>query len=576
MVRKLALALARGRRVRGALALALMLLLAGCPSAHKNRPPTAHTFEQRLDAYLMEAQVGERSLGPYLAQVEIEGCMETDEGPLLDALRGMRRLYRQTYERLDAPGRLMVRDAWARTIKTFSPDGQALVETYLDHPPLGRAFYFCDDGLPVAWQTLEAADYVDRARAFADGEIESRMAVVEGGGADGAAAVEQLRTMQADVLRRFRAQFDEGGEDAEAYASLEAALEAAWMDKVDEHDLGRPVGPRAQPHISEGYLAAEAVEWGEAATYSDHPYAANAGATEAALSQGKPYVPGMVGIPNARDIAARDRARESWKKTRRLMLKEARQEAKQVLELERQLAETADPEEQAALLRELQRTENRLDHLAADYGLHIERVKTTRTGLAVADRLLVRAGRKEVKRTWRKRDGVQEAQETARDAVARAGDELGLDAAADAVSVDAAGAGGEGTGLPDEITGGEAAGGTPWTVSEPPEGDGNTLVYRGPCPPPDPGWSADVVAALTARYPELDGTDVRIFLGLLARTFPQIGGRAEIEAVVLQHVERNLDLRLRAGRADELSEIYDATRPGMEQDEITFYLTLDL
>ncbi len=570
-----------GRRRAPAAAVALGLAaLLGCPATTRPRPPTAATFERRLDAYLVQTELDGAPLGAYLSRLEIEGCMESAEGPLQDALQGLRRLYRQTYERLDAPGRLVVRDAWARSIKDFSPDGIALVETYLDHPPLGRSFYFCDDGLPVAWQGLEAADFVTRARAYFDAEVEVRLATIEEGGADGAARVEELRTLQQDVLRRYRAQFDELGADAEAYAALRADLDAAWLAKIDAHDLGRPVGPRPQPHISEGYLAAEAVEWGVPATYSDHPAAANAGAREAARSQGMPYTPGMVAIPNARDIAERNRVRDSWKKTRRLMLREARAEARTVAELEQQLEAAADPAEREAILRELIRTENRLDHLAADYGLHVERVKTTRTGLAVADKLLVRPGRREVKRTWRKRDVVREAQETARDAVATAADELGVSAA----GAGAAGAGGatgrDGLtgvdGLPADGSATADGAGTPWTVTEPADAVGDTLVYRGPCPPPDPGWSDEVVAALRARYPSLDGTDARIFLGLVARTFPQIGGRAAIEDVVLEHVERNLDLRLDAGHAAALSEAWDPARSVLDQDEITFYLTLEL
>lgn len=568
-----------GRRASSATVVLGLIVITGCPATTAARRPTAVTFEHRLDVYLDETQLRGEPLGVYLTHLQIEGCMETDEGPLLDALQGMRRLYRQTYERVEAPGRLMVRDAWARSVQDFSPDGLALVETYLDHPPLGRSFYFCDDGLPAAWQTLGAADFVHRARAFADAETEARLATIEGGGADGAVQIEELRQLHDDVLRRFRAQFDEEGADAEVYSALTADLEAAWLAKIDAYDLGRPVAPRPQPHISAGYLAAEEVEWGVPATYSDHPGAANAGAREGAGSQAIPYTPGMVEIPNARDVAERNRVVQSWRKTRRLMLAEARQEAERVEDLLAQLDLASGEAEQQALLRELRRAEIRLEHIAADYGVHVDRVKTTRTGMAVANRMLQRPSRKEVKRTWRKRDRVQEAQETARAAVARAEDELEV-AVAEAGGAGESG-GGPGTptdwlGIPADGAHESTAGDTPWTVSEPDDASGNTLVYRGPCPPPDPEWSDEVVAALQARYPSLDGTDARIFLGLLARTFPQIGGRAEIEAVVFEHVERNLDLQLREGHADGLSEIWDPARGVLEQDEITFYLTLEL
>ena len=64
--------------------------------------------------------------------------------------------------------------------------------------------------------------------------------------------------------------------------------------------------------------------------YSDHPAAANAGAREAANSQAMPHTPGMVAIPNARDIAERKAAEAAMKEAKEMkdkLIADAREKA---------------------------------------------------------------------------------------------------------------------------------------------------------------------------------------------------------------------------------------------------------
>jgi hypothetical protein len=563
-----------GRR-RGALVLLLALiagLTAGC--AHRRlaveapleAPPRLDTFDLRLRAYLDDTAVGETTLSLYLTDLEVEGCLVAEEGPLLEALEGLRRLHRRTYESLGTPGRLVVWEVWRGRLRHFSPDGRALVETYLDLPSRGRRFYFCDDDLPPSWRGLDAADFVSRARTTFAAEVEARQAGLEERGADGARVVEELRDLRVRIERRFDAQFDERDEHSAHHGELLAALDDTWYERVDPFDLGAPVllVDGTVPPL----VAVPATPAGEPATYADHPGAAMAGAG----GGGAPGRDGF-GIPDPIDVWRKDRVVRSWKRTRRLMRREAREMARLADEIAAELDATADPVQRERLLRELIRTENGLDHLYADLGRHWEKADAMRTGHAVADMLIGRARRKEDKRSRRTRRKMGRALEQTEEVVAQARREvLGEDAVAAGTGVGATAAAEPGN---PTATGPVAGAGTSIpgvTVTA----DGNALVYEGPCPPPDAGWSGATVAALRAAYPFVDDTDARIFLALLERTYTSLSDRVQIEDVVTEHLERGIDLRLREGNAGDLSEIYDPTRDPGDQEILTFFVTLEL
>jgi len=100
-----------------------------------------------------------------------------------------------------------------------------------------------------------------------------------------------------------------------------------------------------------------------------------------------------------------------------------------------------------------------------------------------------------------------------------------------------------------------------------PAGDDRVLRYDGPLPAASPAWSDAVVARLLRAHPDLDATDARILLGMIARA----GGydRAATEDLVTATLDRDTRLDLRGGEAG-ISEL-DALP---QRPEVTFELRL--
>jgi len=567
------------RRVAGAGLLALALVVTGAHScgcrhgrggAPAYRTPTVCSFERRLRDYLDDTEVGEQTLAVYLTDLDVVGCLEMEEQQLDEALSGLRRLHRVTYERAAGPGRLVVWDVWRRRLAPFSPDGRALVETFLDQPALGHAYFFCDDDLPTAWRNLRPAEFEERAVAFFDAEIAVRSDVLEREGVDAASAVVSLADLRTRIERRFQAQFGAGEE--RSLGALTEQLDALWAQKVDPHDLGHSVLLLRAPPPPDPREVLQASEPGLPATYSDHAQAANRGAAKYAPGWVPPKAGGIGGpIPDPDDVARRNAIVRSWKQSRRTILAEARKLAREAAALEGALA-AATPQQREALLRELQRLATSADHLSADLTRQRDRVASATSGRAGTDQLVRLAKRKELKRIRKKRRVVEDTQEEVQQVIARAQERVAAPDGLDGRGGDASAgtSGGPGTGARDAMPQGEPSGGS--RIAEPEGEAGRALTYEGPCPPPDPGWSGEVVAELRQHYPRLDEADARIFLSLLQRVRP--GSRDAVEAVVFEHLRQGIDLRLRAGRADELSEQYDPALTEGEQGTIVFHVWL--
>ena len=541
------------------------------PATPSYRPPTVCSFERRLGEALETEEVDGVPLGEYLATLDVRGCLEMEEQDLVEALGALRRLHRVTYERASGPGRLLVWDMWRRHLAHFSDDGASLVSTFLDHPDLGRSYFFCDDDLPTAWRSLEAGDFRQRARAYFDAEVEARWDTLTAGGADSAGAVEALDDLRSRIVRRFEAQF--GADQAGQLEGLQADLDAVWLDKVDAHDLGRPVLYVRKPPPPDPREVLQAGEPGEPATYSDHAQAANRGAVKYTEGWVPPGGAVLARIPDPDDVARKSRTVRSWKRTRREIVRLARVSERRASDLEEALAGASD-EERDALIRELNRAALELDHLHADMNRHRHHVEGFTSGTAGADALLRRARTREFRRIHRGRGKLEDAQDSVQAVAERVEEAMPVS--------DATGREGDGPVASD----GTRTDGVDPTVSpgidrpgepDPVEADdGRTLVYEGPCPAPDPEWSAALVAALLERYPFLDETDARIFLSLLLRTHGGLGGRSGVEAAVEEHLRQGVDLRLRAGRAGELSEHHDPQVADDAQEVITFYVWLGI
>jgi len=574
---------------RAALIVGLLLAtgipaLCGCP-AHRTAsggiPPT-HTYERRLGEYLEETLVGDVPLGEYLTYLEVQGCLELEESELLGALSGLRSLHRQAYEHASKPARLIVWDIWRRRTAHFSPDGASLADTYLDHPPMGRSYFFCDDELPTAWKSLEPADFQRRAAAYFEAEVETRQGDLEREGADGARVVEELADLRARIVRRFEAQFGAGEAEVAALAGLHTALDDVWYDRVDPHDLGRPALLVEAPFRLTPRDALIAAEPGEPATYSDHPNAANRGARRYTEGWAPPGNSGVsFSIPDPDDRARAARIIRSWKRTRQQIMSNARATVREVEALEEAIA-GATGEEQVRLLRELDRLAVRMDHLTADLGRHRNMVANHQSGYAGTDAITFRAKPREFKRVRRRHRRMDRLEESVVEVLDRTA-EVAVAGLGGGSGAGAGGGDSSGLGVGDGAPGDTSDDATADAGADPGEGEdvaadaaGRTLVFEGPCPPPGAEWSAETVAELIEAYPFLDEVDARIFLSLLRRAHTGLESADQVEAVVLEHIRKGLDLRLRAGRADELSDLYDPARSPDQQDDITFYVWLGL
>ena len=598
----------------GALALGLWT---GCP----RRSPNG-SFQRQLSAHLEHEQIQQRPLGEWLDQLTVEACLEDVEA-LPDALAALRRLHHAAYEQADPAERHAIWQAWRRRLGSMSADGQRLVEVYLDSPARARQLFLCDDTLPASWKGLDAGTYRERALAYYESQVAEHQPVFEQGGADGARAVETLRELSHQIQVRYRAQYDERGTAAASYVSLEQALDELWDRRIDLFDVGMPVAyidePAPPPDVELPFDA------GEPATYSDHPEAHLAGTTgleKSAFAPGglawdgglsiplgkHPYGPRVLlgggaaaqsedredeirfangttladiptgpgglsmPIPDPKDVIMAQRIIDSWRNTRRELVRQIGEQERRVASLERDLS-NADESEGDALRAELARASNTLGQLTVDLTRHGNSLAGKRTGRAVADKLVAAAVPRESRATRRDQRAAAHAANQARDAVRRT-EPPGTPGSATHIRTPDTGSGGgvlPGTDAGTTLTGGPG----PDAADDPGVPGGRTLLYEGPCPLPDPRWSPEIVAALLSHDPSLDEVDARIVLSLIQRALPHDVERG-VEEVVLEHLNAGFDLQLRRGHVDRLSDVVDPAAPADEQTVIQFQVTLVL
>jgi len=601
---------------QGALGVALLCQLSGCPRASLHPP-----FDRQLRDHLDQERIQQQPMGEWLDQLAAESCLGELES-LPGALAALRRLHRTTYEHADPAERRAIWQAWRRRLESMSPDGRRLVEVYLDSPARARQLFLCDDTLPASWQGMDAEAYPERALLYYEGQVLERQPEYRAGGADGARAVEELRELSWQIKVRYRAQYDERGSAAGPYRELERELAALWARHVDRFDVGLPVSyvdkPLPPPDVE------PPADAGLPATYSDHPDAHLAGTTglethsfgagglpwsgglDIPLSN-RPYGPSLklgdttesvdredeirfangttladipgggngvsVPVPDPKDVIMAQRIIDSWRTARRELVRQIGEQEGRVAALERDLGGAGD-EDRDALRAELVRATNTLGHLTADLARHGNSLAGKRTGRAVADKLVAAAVPAESRATRRAQRAAATVANQARDVVS------GTEPDAPSSAGAAAGAHAPDTGTVHTqgsvATNGTPSGGPAPAIGDPPApAHGSTLIYEGPCPLPDPRWSDQVVAALLTHDRSLDETDARIVLSLIQRALPAdiVQG---VEEVVLDHLRSGYDLQLRRGHVDRLSDVVDPSVPAAEQTVIQFQVTLDL
>jgi hypothetical protein len=513
-------------------------------------------FAPAVERILNEHQVGGLSLGEYLVSLDFEGCLQEVREELIPGLGKLRSAHVVALE--DRKARV-VWQVWDRKLEPLSPDAYLLVEAYLDSPETAKRLYLCDDGLPPSWKRLDVDAYVREAVLWFDIAVAEEEGRLRGEApADREQAVMSLMETRQALVARFKSTYGGNESTAESVGRLEQRLELMWDRLIDPYHFGFTARGRVDDPSSSS----------ETGRYKAQ----------------NPFGSSGIGIPDPRDVAARDKVRKSWKKQRKVLDQEIKETQEALDEAVALIEETPGGVELDRAVRYAARVDAELGQLVSDMERMQNRVKFASTGRPWVDDMLSNGHRRRaVRRLGRSEQKVQTERS-----------ELAV-AINDAVERGAAPPGTvrEPTGGPGR-NGGNVASGEPgpgnWLAGLPGVESGTTSAvtadggipegagwierqFEGPLPGPSATWSADLVDAIRRRHPELDDADVRILLGLVKAAYRELKGRADVEAAVWRSLTETQGLRIR-GEESTLSELYIPGAARAEQPIITFVLTL--
>ena len=518
------------------------------------RPPLGRNIRQAME----ELQVDGQPLGPYLEQLQVDGCLDAVSDDLVEQLDVLRRMHVVALEHRRSPA---VWATWERHLTDLGPEAYLLVTTWLDSPATARRLYLCDDGLPPSWKELDPDAMVIEAVTWFDVAVAEREhTMIHGAPSDRELAIMQLWELRDALNRRFDSTYPADDEHAGARERLQARLDLMWETLVAPYHTGftpraRAVDAKARPG-----------ETGRAPVQT--PFTG-------------------LDIPDPQDVAYRDRVVNSWRRQRQILRKEAHDRDTDLAELRARIAVTMDPDQLDRLVRRASRLEAASAQAVADLERLMTRVRHFSTGQPGVDRLLRRgAKRRAVKRLDRRQDEVQQQRDRAAKAVAEAVDRGAAQPGtirAGAVTVGRRGNDRSGDPGPGNWLAGLPAGSTPLSSADvaPSEGLGSDELvglvqrrYEGPLPTPSGVWSDDLVQAVRGKHPSLDETDVRILLGLVQAAYRELPDRMAVEAAVWRSLATAQGLSLR-GEEASLSELWVPGLSGAEQPAVTFILTLN-
>lgn len=520
----------------------------------------ATPFRPEVDRVLTDHQVGGLSLGEYLHSLRFEGCLHEVRAELVAGLDALHKVHIRARE-----GRTYkeVWRVWDSKLEGLSPDAFMLVQTWLDSPENASRLYLCEDDLPGAWKRLDADGYVLEAVTWFDISIaEEEAALQRGTAGDREQSVMTLIEVRSALIDRFEATYPSGEATAVARDNLELRLDLMWDQLVEPYHFG--FSRRAR---------------------TDDPEA-NADATRRGRV-GNPFQSGGIGIPDPRDVSARDQVVRSWKRQQKVLDAELDERQELLDEALGALRAAEGKRELDAWIREAERLRREIEHTVSD----IERVSTNvrfySTGRPWVDDMLSNGFRRRAVRRMAKRQASTQEQRVAvesliAEAVRRGGDPpptageaLGAGSSTVAGGNRKTGDPGPGNwlaGLPES----DATDGTTAMTDEAgiPEGSGWVeRRFEGPIPPPSGIWSAELVQAIRDRYASLDETDVRILLSLVKAAYSELGTREQVEQAMWRSLGTGDGLSIR-GEESTLSDLYVPGRARIDQPIITFVLTL--
>jgi hypothetical protein len=514
-------------------------------------------FAPAIDGVLAEHRIGGLSLREYLVALDFEGCLASVEDELVD---GLGRLRAQHVIALEHRRPTAVWRTWDNKLDGLSPDATLLVSTWLDSPETARRLYLCEDGLPPSWKALPSDAYVVEAVTWFDVAVAEREQMLQGGSpGDREQSVMELIELREALVDRFGTTYLHSDETDEALGRLQGRLELMWNQLVEPHDFG--FTPRAR---------------------TTDPLVDPA-ATARARGQ-SPFGKGGVGIPDPRDVALRDRVVRSWRRQRQAIDREIDDRQARLDEMVAGIDLEQDPAELDRMVRVASRLDAELAQSVADLERLQERTRGLQSGRPWVDSMLSNGFRRRaVRRLDRRQVQVQGQRVAVTVAVETA---VARGATPPRQQMDAGGGGGTvgpgvATGEPGPgnwlaglpvVEGAGVAGPLATPTLEPGAG-WVERVYEGPLPTPSGVWSDELVAAIRARHPSLDETDVRILLGLAREAFGELRSRSAVEAAVWRSLGSSSGLRIR-GEESTLSELWIPAAGRADQPIVTFVLTL--
>lgn len=514
-------------------------------------------FQPAVDRVLKEHKVGGLSLGEYLVSLDFEGCLHEVRDELIDGLGQLRSHHVVALEDRKIK---VVWNFWQRKLDGLSPDAYLLVTTWLDSPETAKRLYLCDDGLPASWRKLGPDAFVVEAVTWFDIAVAEREVALRGNvPADREQAVMSLMETHKGLMGRFRSTYPGNEENAERARALDERLEMMWDRLVDPYHFGFTPRGRVDDPLADA---------GSGGRYRPE----------------NPFGGGGVGIPDPRDVAARDQITRSWKRQQKVLDQEIKETEAALIDAIAWMEDAEQGPELDKAVRYAARVDAELAQLVSTTERMQNRVRYFGTGRSWVDDMLSNGYRRRaVKRLGRFEKRVQGERATAaamiEEAVERGATPPGE------VREDS-GSGGTGSG---RVAAGDpgpgnwlaglpgAEGGTTSAVTADggiPEGSGwIERRYEGPLPSPSSVWSGDLVDAIRRRHPELDDQDVRILLGLTKAAYRELKTRADVEAAVWRSLTETQGLRIR-GEESTLSDLYVPGASRAEQPIITFVLTL--
>lgn len=555
---------ARGLGLPVRLLLLSLLLLPSVASAQgfKNAiermvEPSA-PFAPAVERTMREHQVGGLSLREHLVSLDFEGCLQDARAELVDGLGKLRALHVVATEdrKLTA-----IWKVWDRKLEGLSPDAWLLVTTWLDSPETAARLYLCDDGLPASWKGLGPDQFVVEAITWFDLAVADQERALRGPvPADREQAVMTLIEVRQGLLDRFSSTYPGDAPNGEARARLDDRLGMMWESLVDPYHFGFTARGRV-----------------------DDPLADSSGSGR---YQGQnPFGSGGVGIPDPRDVAARDKVARSWKVQQKIVDQEIAERQAELDYATAAIEAATDDQQLDRAVRYASRVDSELGQLVSDLERMQNRVRYFSTGRSWVDDMLSNGYRRRAVRRLARREKKalvvrDEAESVIAEAVARGATPPGQIR----------------PGAPGTVGGGSIATGKPgpgnWLAGLPGAAEGGSTVatndeggippgtgwvertYEGPLPSPSAVWSQDLVDAIKRRHDSLDETDIRILLGLVRAAYSELPNRAAVEQAVWRSLTEGDGLNIR-GEESTLSDLYVPGAGRADQPIITFVLTLN-